>query len=678
MRKHTTKIFAMLILIALTVSALASCGIVIPGEYRFGLATVETDKAEIAAAVILDSSDRIALVRIDEIEKGKDKSKRDLGDAYGMVAYGGAIAEWDDQIAHLERTLIGKTMDEALALTADNADLASGCTIYVGNYLTAVGKACTKASDAEAFSSTVDHIALTLNIIAGRAGEDGDLTVAVSAAALDRGYIMAKDAKFLGAVPTDHKFGLATVDTADGKVAAAVVIDENGRIVSVKIDEIENGATQSKKEKGDAYNMVAWGGAIAEWYHQIAHLENNLVGKTAEQVGIVSGSDADIVAGCTIYIGNYTQAVLKAIDNAKTSSTFSAVSDSVDTELKFGIGEDGEFTVTAKALVKGSKVAEKNNNSADLRFGFATLKTNDGKVVASVVIDSRDKVVLVRIDEIENGATQSKKEKGDAYNMVTYGGAIAEWYQQIAFLENSIIGKTTEEIAGIAPSGDADLAAGCTIYVGNYTQTAINAIANAKSGEIFTAVKSELDIAIEFDVDRNGEFVITSTLTADGETVGEASDGAITEDLRFAYVSLPTSDGMVGAAVVIDSNDKVVLARIDEIANGSTQSKKELGDAYNMVAYGGAIAEWYQQIAHLENNLVGKTAEEIAGIAADDADITAGCTIYIGNYTQAAINAITAAKSAESFEADAGKVGISLSFAIDGASFTVNASTTNA
>ena len=681
MRKHTTKIFAMLVLIALTVTALASCGIVVPGEYRFGLATVEIDGGQVAAAVILDSSDRIALVKIDEIENGKTSSKKDLGDSYGMVAYGGASAEWYQQIAHLEKTLIGKTMEEALTLTSDDADIASGCTIYIGNYLTAVGKACTKAQDAEAFSSTVDHLALVLNIIAGKAGEDGDLTVAVTAAALSRGYIMAKDARFLGAVPSEHKLGLATIDTAEGKVAAAVVIDENGRIVNVKIDEIANGKTQSKKEQGDSYGMFSdWGSKLAEWDDQIAHLEESLIGKNYEQVGIVSGDDADIKAGCTVYIGNYTQAVIKAMDNAKTSSTFNAISDLVDIELAFGIGDDGEFTVNAKAIVKGSKVAEKNNNSADLRFGFATIKTADGKVVAAVVIDSANKVALVKIDEIANGETESKKEKGDSYGMLTnspyYGSSLAEWDDQIAFLESSIIGKSSEEIAGILPSGDADLATGCTIYVGNYTQAVINAIANAKESEVFTAVKSEVEISIEFEVDTDGEFVVNATVTADGETVGEANDGAIAEALRFAYVSLSTNGGMVGAAVVINAEDRVVLVKIDEIANGDTQSKKEQGDSYGMLGaeYGSTLAEWDDQIAHLEASLVGKTAEEIAGIASDDADITAGCTVYIGNYTQAVINAITAAKSAESFDAIVKKVEVSLSFTASGDSFTVNAS----
>ena len=680
MRKHTTKIFAMLILIALTVSALASCGIVVPGEYRFGLATVETDEAQIAAAVILDSSDRIALVRIDEIEKGKDKSKRDLGDAYGMVAYGGAIAEWDDQIAHLERTLIGKTMDEALALTADNADLASGCTIYVGNYLTAVGKACTKAQGAEAFSSTVDHIALTLNIHAGKAGAEGEYTVAVMAAALDRGYVAAKDSAFFGAIPTGHKLGLATIDI-DGEnpsqVAAAVLVDDDGKIVLVRIDEFEISKGQSKKEQGDAYNMVAWGGAIAEWYEQVGHLESILIGKTKNEIAGLTGDEADIKTNCTIAIDNLTLAVTKAMDNAISAKSFSAISKNVSLDLNFSTDEDGVYA-TAKASVKGVKVTEKSSNAEDLRLGFASIKTDEGKVGAIVAINADDQVVLVRIDEIANNSTQSKKELGDAYNMVAWGGAIAEWYQQIAYLENSLVGKTTLEIAGIAPKNDADLVTGCTISISNYALAVIDAMENAKSKDSINAKVANLEFTLDLEAGENNAFTAKASATVKGNKIFEASDASPEEALRFGFATVDLQKGQVVAAVVIDADGKVVSVKIDEIdlSKGEVKSKKTLGDAYNMVTYGGAIAEWDDQITHLERTMVGKSLEEISGVTKEDADVATGCTVNVTNYVLAAVNAINNAKEATEFTASTSDIALILELAATGEapSYTIGAS----
>ena len=111
MKKNTTKLFAMLLLFALVVTALSSCGIVFSAEYRFGLAIIENESSKIAAAVIIDSHDRIALVRIDEIQNGNNTSKKDLGDKYNMKSASKIGSEWYEQIAYLERELVGKKID---------------------------------------------------------------------------------------------------------------------------------------------------------------------------------------------------------------------------------------------------------------------------------------------------------------------------------------------------------------------------------------------------------------------------------------------------------------------------------------------------------------------------------------------------------------------------------------
>ena len=66
-------------------------------------------------------------------------------------------------------------------------------------------------------------------------------------------------------------------------------------------------------------------------------------------------------------------------------------------------------------------------------------------------------------------------------------------------------------------------------------------------------------------------------------------------------------------------------------------TKNELGDAYGMVAWGGAIAEWYQQAASFAAYVTGKTAAQVAGIAVtegkpSDADLAATVTIAIGGF----------------------------------------------
>ena len=70
-------------------------------------------------------------------------------------------------------------------------------------------------------------------------------------------------------------------------------------------------------------------------------------------------------------------------------------------------------------------------------------------------------------------------------------------------------------------------------------------------------------------------------------------------------------------------------------------SKKAKGADYGMVAYGGAAKEWFEQAAAFDAACVGKTADEIAGLVAEDGkgveDIqAAGCTIFVTGFVKAA------------------------------------------
>ena len=78
-------------------------------------------------------------------------TKNELGADYGMVAWGGAIAEWDAQAAALANYAVGKTVEELRSGAVDetghavDADLATTATIYLGGYVAAVEKAVANA-----------------------------------------------------------------------------------------------------------------------------------------------------------------------------------------------------------------------------------------------------------------------------------------------------------------------------------------------------------------------------------------------------------------------------------------------------------------------------------------------------------------------------------------------------
>lgn len=75
------------------------------------------------------------------------QTKNELGENYGMVAWGGAIAEWDAQAASFASYITGKTAEEVagIAITETtapaDADLASSVTISIGGFLALIAKA---------------------------------------------------------------------------------------------------------------------------------------------------------------------------------------------------------------------------------------------------------------------------------------------------------------------------------------------------------------------------------------------------------------------------------------------------------------------------------------------------------------------------------------------------------
>ena len=111
---------------------------------------------------------------------------------------------------------------------------------------------------------------------------------------------------------------------------------------------------------------------------------------------------------------------------------------------------------------------------------------------------------------------------------------------------------------------------------------------------------------------------------------------------------------MTVAAVLVDENGKIVKCFIDcadnsvaytaegkAVANDSFATKYELGDAYNMVAYGQANREWYAQADAFCAATIGKTAGDVnALMASDNKGVdevkNAGCTILVDGFVKAA------------------------------------------
>lgn len=280
-------------------------------KYDVTVAAVTVDEQGVIQACRIDSVP--AEVKIDAAGAitsdltAEIRTKYEQGDDYGMVAYGGAIAEWDAQIDALCEYAVGKTVDElkngAIDETGkapEGTDLASSATIHLGGYVAAIEKAAANAQDLGAVA--------------------GDELVLVTTSSLDS-----------SAAVTEEGDGTAQLD-----VTVAAVTSKDGVITSCAIDAVQakvtfnaEGAITSdlaadiltKNELGADYGMVAYAGAKAEWNEQAAAYAKYVTGMTADEVAGIAINEStkpedgsDLAASVTIAIGGFQALIEKAFN----------------------------------------------------------------------------------------------------------------------------------------------------------------------------------------------------------------------------------------------------------------------------------------------------------------------------------------------------------------------------
>ena len=264
---------------------------------------------------------------------------------------------------------------------------------------------------------------------------------------------------------------------------AAVVVDNEGKVVKAFIDcadnkvgytfegkAVANEAFTTKYEAGADYNMVAYGGATAEWFEQADAFCALIVGKTAEEIlALVAednkGTEEVVNAGCTIYVSEFAKAVEKAIANATEANV------TAENTLKLGVYTSQTTTDANEDKAGSNKVAT---------TAFVAAVDAEGKVVAATT----DAVEVTFGFELDGTTTYdaasailTKREQGDDYGMKAYGGSAKEWYEQADAFAAACVGKTAAEIADLMAEdykGVEELqTAGCTIYVSDFVGAAV-------------------------------------------------------------------------------------------------------------------------------------------------------------------------------------------------------------
>lgn len=305
------------------------------------------------------------------------------------------------------------------------------------------------------------------------------------------------------------------------------------------------------------------------------------------------------------------------------------VLDDTKKTYSFGLGVNASY-----GSVKNATIDE--DGSVQAIVNIAAVIIDEDGVIVNCNLDCADNNALFKYNgvAVEPAEHLTKYEKGKNYNMVAYGGAKLEWFEQADAFEKICIGKTIDEVkAFIAEDGatsDEVIEAGCTIYVGDFIKSVEVAVNNAQSTKASPDSSLELGVVTsqentDYSAEANGSIKLTTTVVATAMMDDKVSD-ASTDAVEFSF----------------SFDDKGVAVA----PQGEVTTKHQLGDDYNMVAYGGAKLEWYAQADAFSGLLAGKTADEIGALAAEDgkgvADVqTAGCTIYVTDFVKAAVKAAT-------------------------------------
>ncbi len=269
--------------------------------------------------------------------------------------------------------------------------------------------------------------------------------------------------------------------------------------------------------------------------------------------------------------------------------------------------------------------------------------TEDGSAqgianIAAVIIDEDGIIVKCVLDcadsefKFKNDGTafdpveyQTKFEKGYDYNMITYGGAKLEWFEQANAFAKVCEGKTIDQVKALVANGqssDEVIKAGCTIYAGDFIKSVEVAVNNAKNTT--ASPEAELNLGVVTSQE-NGEGTVKLTTTVVATAIENGKITAASTDAVEFSVSIDNK----GVATVPQSEIK---------------TKHQLGEGYGMVAYGGAKLEWFEQANAFSSTLIGKDASQIPSLMANDGKgndevQTAGCTIYVSDFVKAAVKA---------------------------------------
>ena len=344
-------------------------------------------------------------------------------------------------------------------------------------------------------------------------------------------------------------------------------------------------------------------------------------------------------AGTTVVIGECTCPCVT--EDAAPATTEAPAEDAPATlpayeETPAAAGAVKTGLAVSTNISKSVSATAEADGTAEYDVTLAAVTVDDNGVIQSCVIDSVPATVKFDnkgvITSDVNVTVDTKSEKGEAYGMAKASPIGKEWDAQVAAVADYAVGKTVEELkngdidmtTGKAKDG-SDLQSSATIYLAGYVY----------------AIEAAVNNAQHLGANAGDELVL-STMNKVSSSTPATAEAAGNAQLDADIAVLTRNNGVITSCYIDCLQAKISFDTTGTITTDLTapvQTKNELGASYGMAKVSSIGAEWNEQAASFAKYITGKTADEVAGIAineatkpADGSDLASSVTIAIGGF----------------------------------------------
>jgi hypothetical protein len=337
-----------------------------------------------------------------------------------------------------------------------------------------------------------------------------------------------------------------------------------------------------------------------------------------------------------------TVAILAGCGGAKnaantTASASTSTTASTEVSTASSTEANGDSVKTGLAVVssiaKSTDAGEKDGLAQVDSTVVAVTVDKDGKIVKCAIDAAQTKINFSAAGKITTDLKaefKSKQELGAEYGLKKASSIGKDWNEEANAFADYVVGKTVAEVKGIAINDkgaptDKELSSSVTIHITDFTSAIEKAVANAQDLGAKAGDKLGLGVATN---------IAGSKDVSDKDGLAQA----------YSYYTANTfgADGKITSCVIDASQSNVNFSKEGKVTSdlkAALQTKDELGAKYGMLKASKIGKEWNEQATAFAKYVVGKTVDEVKGIAINDkgaptiSELTSSVTVHISDFT---------------------------------------------